>query len=94
MNNEHFKKAINEFSDLTADEFANIYLTGLKRPLTSPTHKLKSSNLIVDGPIPVTVDWNSKGVVTTPENQGSCGSCWAFSTCASIEGALAIKYGT
>ncbi|KAI4336680.1 hypothetical protein L6164_015176 [Bauhinia variegata] len=85
---------LNEFADLSHQEFKNMYL-GLKPQsvLVSkrPRPTSEEFDRVVD--LPKSVDWRKKGAVTPVKNQGSCGSCWAFSTVAAVEGINQIVTG-
>ena len=86
-----FELELNWFADMTAEEFASIYNGYGKgqREETQNTTIYRST----DATVPDSVDWRTKGLVTPVKNQGDCGSCWAFSTTGSLEGAHAKKTG-
>ncbi|KAH7566988.1 hypothetical protein ACOSP7_011332 [Xanthoceras sorbifolium] len=91
---------LNEFADLSHEEFKRMYL-GLKKvddddlPRRRESHDDDEEEFtyknVVD--LPKSVDWRKKGAVTPIKNQGSCGSCWAFSTVAAVEGINQIVTG-
>ncbi|KAI3440006.1 uncharacterized protein J3R85_004157, partial [Psidium guajava] len=44
--------------------------------------------------IPAALDWRTEKAVTSVKDQGHCGSCWAFSAVAAMEGIIMLKKGT
>ncbi|KAL0443908.1 UNVERIFIED_CONTAM: Senescence-specific cysteine protease SAG12 [Sesamum latifolium] len=79
----------NQFADMTNLEFQSIYL-GYMNHGDSP--KPQNSTFNSSG-LPLSVDWRKHKAVTPIKDQGSCGSCWAFSAVAAVEGLTKIKTG-
>lgn len=93
---QSFTMSINQFTDLTEDEFKLRVKTGLFRNnlmhaavgSMSCTPFVSTGNDVADA-----VDWRSQNAVTPVKDQGQCGSCWSFSATGAIEGAYAVAKG-
>jgi cathepsin L len=85
--NVGYTLAMNEFGDLTNQEFRRIF-NGVKVP-TGYVHEASDFEAAVAAP--TSFDWRTKGAVTGVKNQGQCGSCWSFSTTGSTEGCHEIS---
>lgn len=82
-NNSQWKMGHNKFSDRTETEMQRMLLANAPYPTQEPTY-LEVPTAFEP------IDWIRAGAVNPIQDQGACGSCWAFSTICGLEGGHAV----
>jgi len=90
-----YKMAMNKFGDMTRAEWKARLGTHPRPKNSQPLrnqHAFRGRKAGAPTP-PAAWDWRQHNAVNPVQNQGQCGSCWAFTTGDSISGLWAIKTG-
>ncbi|KAL2099335.1 hypothetical protein ACEWY4_005815 [Coilia grayii] len=85
-----YHMGMNQFSDMDEEEYRLTLHSMVPRDFLNLTVSVASRPL-GEPELPASWDWRDAGCVTPVRNQGSCGSCWAFSTAGAVESHTCIK---
>ena len=86
-----YKRGITKFSDLTPQEFRKTYLNLNFNALAAMN--FQPANFKASNGAPDELNFIDQGYLQGVKDQGSCGSCFAFSAIANIEGLYFRKFG-
>lgn len=74
---------------MSPQEFRSKILMSPRKSKQHPIEKYLKQSKVED--LPDSFDWRDHGAVTPIKDQGSVGTCWAFSTVQNVEGQWALK---
>ncbi len=102
VQNNGLTLGLNQFSDLTNEEYRRLYLDSTLATQVEQMVRESESEQILSGEwqpeqtsqVGNFTAFNHSQYFPPTRNQGSCGSCWAFSTVGAIEAVYAMRNGS
>ena len=97
-----FKMGINQFADMSLDEYRKAYVPTedtieeaekIILKLAKPVASYSEDDVCEPLDIPESFDWRDQGAVTKVNDQLSCGSCYAMASLGALESRWFLKTG-